>query len=90
MKNKLETISNLFKESEIRSIWDSGKEDYYFSVIDVITALTNNNHEKSRDYWKRLKTKLIAEGSQLVSNANKLNNNYPKEKQIKLVYLFNL
>lgn len=72
MKNKLETISNLFEESEIRSIWDSEKGDYYFSVIDVIAALTNNNHEKSRNYWKWLKNKLIAEGSQLVSDTNQL------------------
>ena len=33
--NKLETISNLFEDKEIRSIWDSVKEEYYFSVIDV-------------------------------------------------------
>ena len=32
MNNKLETISNLFEGNEIRSIWDSEKEDYYFSV----------------------------------------------------------
>ena len=34
-KNKLETISNLFENKEIRSIWDSEKEEYYFSVVDV-------------------------------------------------------
>ena len=44
MKNdKLDTISNLFEDSEIRSIWDSEKEEYYFSVVDVIGALTNSN-----------------------------------------------
>lgn len=32
-KNKLETITNLFESSEIRSIWDSEKEEYYFSVV---------------------------------------------------------
>ena len=42
MKNKLETISNLFEEKEIRSIWDSEKEDYYFSVVDAISALTDS------------------------------------------------
>ena len=35
-ENKLETITNLFENSTIRSIWNSEKEDYYFSVIDVI------------------------------------------------------
>ena len=41
--NKLETISNLFEDSEIRSVWDSEKEEYYFSVVDVIGALTDSN-----------------------------------------------
>ncbi len=72
MNNKLETISNLFEGKEIRSIWDKDKEDYYFSVIDVIGALTDNNYDKSRNYWKWLKTKLKEEGSQLVSNTNQL------------------
>ncbi len=38
--NKLETITNLFEGNEIRSIWNKEKEDYYFSVINVIEALT--------------------------------------------------
>ena len=42
-ENKLETISNLFEENEIRSIWESEKEEYYFSVVDVIGALTDSN-----------------------------------------------
>ena len=42
-EKKLETITNLFESSEIRSIWDSEKEDYYFSVVDVIGALTGSN-----------------------------------------------
>lgn len=40
MNNKLQTVTNLFEEKEIRSFWDSEKEEYYFSVIDVIGALT--------------------------------------------------
>ena len=70
-QNKLETISNLFEEKEIRSIWDKDKEDYY-SVVDVISALTDNNYEKSRNYWKWLKSKLNEEGSKLVSKTNQL------------------
>ena len=42
MENKIDTITNLFEGSEIRSIWDSEKEDYYFSVVDVIGALTDS------------------------------------------------
>lgn len=63
MNNKLETISNLFEGNEIRSIWDSEKEDYYFSVIDVIRALTEANIP--RNYWSDLKRRLKKEGSEL-------------------------
>ena len=67
MKNeKLETISNLFEGEEIRSIWDSEKEEYYFSVVDVVKALTDSNIPKR--YWSDLKRKLTEEGSQLYEN----------------------
>ena len=71
-ENKLETITNLFENSTIRSIWNEEKEEYYFSVIDVIGALTNNDYQKSSNYWKWLKNKLNNEGSELVSNTNQL------------------
>ena len=71
-ENKLETITNLFENNTIRSIWNEEKEEYYFSVIDVIGALTNNDYQKSRNYWKWLKNKLNTEGSELVSNTNQL------------------
>lgn len=64
--NKLNTISNLFEGKEIRSIWDSDKGDYYFSVVDVISALTDSKIPKR--YWSDLKRKLIEEGSQLYEN----------------------
>ncbi len=56
MNNKLQTISNLFDGNEIRSIWDSEKEEYYFSVIDVINALTDSNNP--RNYWNMLKKRM--------------------------------
>ena len=61
--NKLETLSNLFEGKEIRSIWDIEKEEYFFSVIDVIGALTDSKIPKR--YWTDLKRNLIKEGSQL-------------------------
>ena len=70
--NKLETITNLFEGAQIRSVWDNNKEDYYFSVVDVISALTTGDYQKSRNYWKWLKGKLIDEGSELVSKTNQL------------------
>ena len=60
-KEKLETITNLFEDSE---------EDYYFSVVDVIGALTNsNNHRK---YWSVLKVRLKKEGSEVTTNCSQL------------------
>ena len=64
--NKLETISNLFEGKEIRSIWYTDKEEYYFSVVDVISALTDSNIPKR--YWTDLKRKLTEEGSELYEN----------------------
>ena len=64
--NKLDTITNLFEGKEIRSIWNSEKEDYFFSVVDVINALTDSKIPKR--YWSDLKRKLTEEGSQLYEN----------------------
>ena len=58
-EEKLKTISNLFEGSEIRSIWDSEQEDYYFSVVDVIGALTDSVNP--RDYWYKLKRRMTEE-----------------------------
>ena len=65
-QNKLETISNLFENKEVRSIWDKDQEDYYYSVVDVIGALTDSPNP--RRYWSDLKIDLNMEGSQLYAN----------------------
>ncbi len=70
MINKLETITKLFEEKEIRSIWDSEKEDYYFSVVDVISALTDS--PRPRKYWNDLKRNLDKEGSELSEKIGQL------------------
>ena len=64
--NKLDTITNLFEGKEIRSIWNGEKEEYFFSVVDVISALTDSNIP--RNYWSDLKRRLKSEGSQLHEN----------------------
>ena len=79
MDHKLDVIINLFEEASIRSVWDSTKEDYYFSVVDVIMALADNDYQKSRNYWKWLKGKLNSEGSELVSYTNQLKMKSPKD-----------
>ena len=63
--NKLETISNLFEGKKIRSIWDSEKEEYFFSVVDVISALTDSTNP--RDYWYKLKIRMTEEEKSEVS-----------------------
>lgn len=61
--NKLETITNLFENKEIRSLWISEKEEYYFSVVDICGALSES--KIPRNYWSDLKRKLKNEGSEL-------------------------
>ena len=70
MNNKLETLTNLFEGKEIRSIWDSEKEEYYFSVVDVINALAEP--KEPRKYWSDLKVKLKKEGSELSEKVGQL------------------
>ena len=69
-KNSLKTITNLFEGTEIRNIWNSEKEDYYFSVVDVIKALTDSTNP--RKYWSVLKNRLKKEGSQVTTNCSQL------------------
>ena len=69
MDNKLETITNLFEGNEIRSIWNS-EEEYYFSVVDVISVLTESANP--RKYWSVLKTCLNKEGSEVTTNCSQL------------------
>ena len=62
----------LFEDKKIRARWNDGQDKWYFSVVDVVAVLTDNDYQKSRNYWKWLKNKLIQEGSELVSKTNQL------------------
>ena len=63
----------LFEGKKVRSVWDEDKEEWYFSVLDIVSILTEQpDYTKTRNYWKWLKNKLTEEGSQLVSNTNQL------------------
>ena len=53
----------LFESKKVRTHWDEEKEEWYFSIIDVIEILTES--PRPRKYWNALKTKLKAEGSEL-------------------------
>ena len=60
----------LFQDKPIRSKWDSEIEDYYYSVIDVITVLTDSKNPQQ--YWRTLKKRLKEEGDETVTNCNAL------------------
>ena len=65
-----ENIIKIFETTNIRTKWDAEKEDYYFSVVDVIKALTDSSNP--RKYWSVLKTRLKKEGSELTTNCSQL------------------
>ena len=70
----------LYENQAIRSAWDEEKEEWYFSVVDVVGVLTDQpSYDGAKNYWKVLKHRLKEEGSQLVSNCNQLKMKSPKD-----------
>lgn len=70
----------LFENKRIRSAWDEQKEEWYFSVVDVVGALTEQpDYDGARNYWKVLKKRLSDEGSELVTSCNQLKMKSPKD-----------
>ncbi|MFA7717784.1 MAG: BRO family protein [Candidatus Absconditabacterales bacterium] len=65
-----ETAIAIFEEKKVRKIWDSLREKRFFSVIDVVGALSESIDP--RTYWKVLKSRLKAEGSEVVTKCNQL------------------
>jgi len=62
-----------YKDHEVRAIWDEELSKWWFSVLDVVGAINDqSDYQKSRNYWKYLKTKLRKEGNELVSATNQL------------------
>ena len=73
-ENKMHLINKIFNNETIRTVWDKDEEKkWYFSVVDIIAVLTENDYQKSRTYWKVLKNRLSAEGNETVTNCNQLN-----------------
>ena len=62
----------IFEERKVRSIWDDEQEKWFFSVVDVVAVLTNNDYQGARNYWKVLKNRLSKEGNESVTNCNRL------------------
>jgi hypothetical protein len=68
-----ETAIKLFEQKEVRSLWSDEDEKWYFSVIDIISILTEQpTHQGARNYWKVLKSRLVKEGNETVTNCNRL------------------
>ena len=62
-----------FNDREVRAVWDEEHSKWWFSVLDIIAAINEqDDYQKTRNYWKYLKTKLRKENSQLVSATNQL------------------
>lgn len=70
---KTERAIKLFEQKQIRTHWDSEKEIWYFSIIDVVNILTEQqSYQGARNYWKVLKNRLLKEGNETVTNCNQL------------------
>ena len=65
---------NIFENSEVQSIWDSNKEKWFISIIDMIAVLTESVDHKS--YWRKLKQRLKEEGNETVTNCHSLKITY--------------
>lgn len=76
----LDNQIKIFEGNKIRSIWDNEKEEWYFSVVDIIGVLTES--ENPNNYWKVLKKRLKDEGSELVTNCNQLKMKSPKDGKL--------
>ena len=70
----------MFEDQPIRTAWDEEREEWYFSVVDVVRVLTEQpDYDGARNYWKVLKKRLSDEGSQLVTECNQLKMKSPKD-----------
>ena len=69
----METKLKLFNEKRIRASWNADEEEWYFSVVDVVSVLTDSvDYQTARKYWNKLKQRLSEEGSELVTNCHQL------------------
>ena len=63
----------LFEQTQVRVVWNEEEEKYYFSVVDVISVLTESiDYQAARKYWKVLKGRLKKEGNETVTNCYQL------------------
>ena len=76
----LDNKIQLYENKQIRTVWDEEKEEWYFSVVDVIGILSNQpDYDHARNYWKVLKNRIRKEGNELVTKCNQLKLISPKD-----------
>ena len=68
----MENAIKIFNHQKIRTKWDEDEEKWYFSIIDAVAILTENDFQGARNYWKVLKHRLNNEGNESVTNCNQL------------------
>jgi len=69
----MKTDMTLFEDYQIRRVYDEESEIWWFSVIDIVQVLTQQaDYQAARNYWKVLKNRLSKEGSEVVTNCNRL------------------
>lgn len=67
------TSIKIFQDTKVRSIWNEENEKWYFSIIDIVSILTEQaEYKKAQSYWTTLKNRLKKEGSEIVTNCDKL------------------
>ena len=67
------STTKLFESKKVRSHYDSEKEIWYFSIVDIVGILTDQpTVDRARNYWKVLKSRLVKEGNETVTNCNQL------------------
>ena len=62
----------LFQDRKVRTAWDDQEEKWYFSIVDVVSVLTDSDYQTARKYWKVLKGRLSKEGNETVTNCYQL------------------
>ena len=75
-KNKIK----LFEERQVRAVWDEEAEKWWFSVVDIVSVLTDSDYQRGRKYWKVLKGRLSEEGNETVTNCYQLKMTAPDGK----------
>ena len=68
MQNKIK----LFEDKKIRVTWDEEKQDWYFSIVDIVSVLNDSDYQTARTYWSVLKVRLKQEGFEPTTNCSQL------------------